>query len=187
MAVPRLGWPYDLLTLEEWDNLDPIEGGHVECVEGVLVVAPRPFLLHQLIRGQLVVELKSQLPDDVFPIAEVAVLLTEVPLTVRTPDVVVLPVPVLEATSSQLKGGDVRLAVEVVSTGSRGTDTVMKHHEYAEAGIAEYWILDGDPLTLTAYALDESTYRLDGTYQGVAELDACGTTVRLDLDTLSRR
>ena len=185
--VEPLGWPYDLLTLAEWERLDVGEGRHVECVEGVLVVAPSPYPRHQMIAGQLTAELNHQLPRDLAAILDTDVLLNSTPLTVRAPDVVVTPTRVFDANPPHFAARDVLLSVEVVSVGSRRTDRVMKLNEYAEAGIPTYWILEGDPLTLTVYALDKGTYRLVGTYQGSAEPDACGTTVRLDLDALTRR
>ena len=82
---------------------------------------------------------------------------------------------------------EIRLAVKVISPGSSRKDRVTKASEYAEAGIAEYWILDGDPLTLTAYALESGSYRLVGEFQALAELTACGTPGRVGLEALARR
>ena len=64
---------------------------------------------------------------------------------------------------------------------------MVKLGEYARAGIGEYWILEGDPLTLTAYALEAGRYRPVATVTGAAELTACGAPVRIDLDRLTRR
>ena len=179
-----LGWPYDLLTLEEWNRLEPHEEHRTECVEGALVLAPRPHYRHQIISTELVTQLKAQLPADLVAIPDVDILLTEVPLTMRAPDLVVVPLSVIQARPDQLTARDVRLVVEIVSPGSRRMDRVMKRDEYAEAGIAEYWLLDGEPLTLTAYALDGSSYRLTGEFAGLSELEACGEPIRLDIGAL---
>jgi Uma2 family endonuclease len=64
---------------------------------------------------------------------------------------------------------DVVLVVEIVSPGSRRMDHVMKLHEYAKAGIENYWIVDPDAPAherFLAYRLDDDIYRqatvLDG-------------------------
>ena len=185
--VDTVNWPHDLLTLDDWERLDLDEGHRVECAEGVLVVAPKPALRHQMVTVQLVTELNRQLPESLTAVPDVDVLLTMVPLTVRAPDVVVVPTRVFAADPPRLTADAVRLIVEVVSSGSRRTDQVTKLSEYADAGIAEYWILDGDPLTLSAYSLESGSYRLVGEFRGIADLAACGTPVRVDLDALARR
>jgi Uma2 family endonuclease len=186
--VAAIGWPYDLLTLDEWESLDIGEGHHVECVEGVLIVAPRPHARHQKTVTQLAAALDTQLPLDLTTVVEVEVLLTAEPLTVRVPDLIVTGTTAYEANPARFEADEVLLVVEVVSPGSRRTDQVMKMNEYAEAGIAEYWILDGDPLALSAYALQaDGGYRLTGDFRGQTSLTACGTPISLDLEALTRR
>lgn len=52
--------------------------------------------------------------------------------------------------------GDVLVAVEVISPGSRRIDRVVKPAEYAELGISHYWTIDLDaPATFTAHPLVE--------------------------------
>lgn len=50
-----------------------------------------------------------------------------------------------------IRAKDVLLVIEIVSPSSRRTDTVIKHGEYADAGIPHYWIVDlTEPMSLTA-------------------------------------
>lgn len=44
------------------------------------------------------------------------------------------------------------LVVEVLSHTTRSEDTVRKSHEYAVAGIAQYWVVDREHATLAVYA-----------------------------------
>ena len=44
--VAAIGWPHDLLTLDEWETLDIGEDHYVEGVEGVLIAAPRSHFRH---------------------------------------------------------------------------------------------------------------------------------------------
>ena len=50
----------------------------------------------------------------------------------------------------------VRLVVEVLSPSTRRHDLIAKRHDYAMAGIPQYWILDQDEETLTVLRLDET-------------------------------
>lgn len=51
------------------------------------------------------------------------------------------------------------LVVEIVSPSSKATDEVVKRHEYAQAGIPQYWVVDRDPAqTVTMYELGPEAY-----------------------------
>ena len=66
-------------------------------------------------------------------------------------------------------GGPPDIVVEVLSS-DRNRDLVRKRQLYEQAGIPEYWILDGDADTLTALELAD-----DGTYRERAVLTAADT------------
>lgn len=170
-AVP---WPDHLLSLDEWDALPEDTTHRYELAEGALQVSPRPALKHQMAITELAYHLRVQLPDDLRPVTEAEVLLFGPnPATVRIPDVLVVPRHLAESDATRCDSADVVLAVEVISPGSARMDRVTKHFEYAEAGIAYYWIVDLDkPATITAYQL------IDGDYELLAE-----ATDRLLLDS----
>jgi len=76
---------------------------------------------------------------------------------------------VFERRPTRVAAADVVLVVEIVSPGSRGTDHVMKPHEYAKAGIANYWIVDPDAPAderFLAYRLEARTYRRVAALEG---------------------
>ena len=75
----------------------------------------------------------------------------------RDPDVVYLSPERLKNLHGQPDGAD--LVIEVVSEGNenRQRDLVTKRAEYAEAGIAEYWIVDPETRSITVLTLDQST------------------------------
>lgn len=56
--------------------------------------------------------------------------------------------------------------IEVVSEGQeqRDRDLVTKRKEYAEAGIAEYWIVDPEQQQITVLALSRKTYKQHGVF-----------------------
>ena len=150
MALPI---PRELMTLDEWDALPEDNSAHYELQEGVLVVSPKPAKRHQLAVARLASQMEHQLPVewDVVPDFEVVVQ-ADGPATVRAPDLVMVRA---DAAENRVVAGDVLLAVEIISPGSRKIDTHMKHFEYAEAGIPHYWVVDLDPPapSITVYGL----------------------------------
>lgn len=181
-------WPQRLLTLDDWAALPETNERHIEVVEGVLVVSPRPMMLHQRVVRLLANQLDQQLPKKYDAVLEAEMVVTEVPLTVRIPDVMVVETALVDANPARCDASDVRLAVEVLSPGTKRTDRVTKFSEYAEAGIEHYWIVDLDaPISLHAYRLIEGDYEDFGEQAGVAELDFDGTLLSLDLNALTQR
>ncbi|RSD25843.1 Uma2 family endonuclease [Amycolatopsis eburnea] len=67
-------WPRDVLSLEDWASLPEISEHHVEVVQGVLVVAPRPNGSHQRAATRLAYLIGEWLPDDYFALHAVEVL-----------------------------------------------------------------------------------------------------------------
>ena len=129
-----------------------------ELQEGILVMAPSLITDHQRCLRRLLRELEDQVPDGLEPIPDVDIDLHLVrpsqPGFVRRPDLVVVTCAAIERVRRErglLRASDVVLAVEIISPGSRRMDTVVKHGEYADAGIRHYWVvdLDGD-ISLTA-------------------------------------
>lgn len=168
--------PPGLLTLEQWDALELDPTRRWELSEGTLTMSPRPQLWHQRISKRLTRLLDDHLPDGLEALPEIEVIThAAFPPSVRDPDIVVVPDRVFEDRPARVAATDVVLVVEIVSPGSRGTDHVMKLHEYAAAGIAHYWIVDPDAPADDRFL----AYRLDGDiYRRVRALDA--GRVRLD-------
>ena len=150
MALPI---PRELMTLDEWDALPEDNSAHYELQEGVLVVSPKPARKHQRALVRLASQMERQLPPDweVLPDFEVVVQ-AEGPATVRAPDLVMVPT---EGPDKRVPASEVLLAVEIISPGSRKIDIHMKPFEYADAGIAHYWVVDLDPPapSITVYGL----------------------------------
>ena len=165
-------WPDHLLSLDEWAALPEDNTHHYELVEGVLIVSPRPAMAHRRALYKLVRQLEDQLPGDLVAVAEVEVVLAaQWPATVRSPDLVVVSTALADTDPVRCQAADVLLVVEVLSPGSRKTDHVMKMHDYAEAGIPSYWILDIDkPVTLTAHLLVDGYYEIVGQSEGELSL-----------------
>jgi Uma2 family endonuclease len=179
-------YPDHLLSLDEWDALPEDNTHHYELVEGVLAVSPRPVSDHQRALGELFVQMRAQLLPDLVPLFEVELVLTsDGPATVRSPDLLVVPVAAAEDNPARYHAQDALLAVEIMSPGSRKIDRVAKLFDYADAGIPSYWIIDIEPpTTMTAYRLVDGEYELVGEGSGVLELSA-PAPLEIDVDALT--
>jgi Uma2 family endonuclease len=155
--------PRGLLDLQQWDALELDPTRRWELSEGTLIMSPRPKLGHQRVSKRLTRLLDDHLPDGLEALPEIEVITSAAfPPSVRDPDIVVVRDRVFEQRPARVSAADVVLVVEVVSPGSRRTDHVMKMHEYAEAGIDNYWIIDPDAPPgdrFLAYRLDGDIYR----------------------------
>lgn len=179
-------YPDHLLTLEEWVALPESEQHLLEVCEGVLVAVPRPGVAHDHAEMTLAMQLDGQLPDALCVLGGVEVLVSEKPLTVRSPDVIVVPRALVDADPDRAPVSEVLLVVEVTVDGSARTDRVTKFSEYAEAGVPQYWIVDLDgPPVVAVFTLDQGWYRFDGEHTGVAALKAVGHDVTVTLPDLA--
>lgn len=181
-----------LLTVAEYAELGETESGYTELQEGHLLMSPSPSTAHNVACGELFVQLRAQLPENLIAIQDIDVDLELVPRSrpgfSRRPDLVVIDRVALARTTSEramLRASEVRLVVEIVSPGSHRMDNVIKHGEYADAGIPHYWILDLEPPTsLHVWHLaDEYGYQDSGTFTGRVNL-ADPFPVGLDLTRL---
>lgn len=183
--------PAHLLTADEFAALPEDTGARYELQEGNIVMSPRPQPDHQLCIRRLSARLAEQLPDGFEVLPEVDVDLGLVaprrPGFVRAPDLVVVTCEALlrvRADGGLIRASEVRLVIEIVSPGSGRTDTVIKHGEYADAGIGHYWIVGiEDRVTLTACHLAGEFGYVDQTMTGVVRLEEPFPT-RLDLDAV---
>ena len=186
--------PDHLLSLAEWDALSEDVARHAELVEGVVLMAPRPAALHQRAVLRLAVVVEAHLPSDASALPDVSVLMSD-GLTVRAPDLIVVPSDLAAANPVRFDGSDVELAVEIVSPGTRRTDHVMKLAECAAAQIPHYWVLDLDPVvSITVHSAprpDGTGYAETGTFtadQGTVTIGGPRETrISLSLDGLTRR
>lgn len=154
----------------EWSEFEYLaleSSRFVELSDGCLEFLPMPLPFHQLIVKFLLNLL------DAFVTAHAAGLVLFAPSPVRLwpgkycePDIYYLKPGRLGDPRKQAEGAD--LAIEVVSEGeeSRDRDIRIKRGEYAQAGIAEYWIVDPERSQITVLTLDagRKVYREHGVF-----------------------
>jgi Uma2 family endonuclease len=159
-----------LLTVAEYLAIGEVEHGYSELVEGRLVMSPSPSPLHNLASWEICLALRRQLPADLLTVQDVDVDLelaeADAPGFVRRPDIVVVHRDVprrIQREGGMIRASDVLVVVELVSPSSRRTDHVIKRGEYADAGIAHYWIVDlAEPVSLLACHLAGEFGYVDG-------------------------
>lgn len=158
--MSSMPWPDHLLTLDEWDALPEDTSRRFELVEGVLQMSPKPTSPHQVALMMLAMQLDAAIRSHWWiPVADVDVVLVEsFPPIVRAPDISIVPLDLARTGPKRYQANEVRLAVEIISVGSRRTDRIAKLGEYAEAGIPDYWILDLDSLALDTFRLTDAAY-----------------------------
>ena len=156
-------------TWSEDEYLD-LPGNHlIEFNEGYLEVLPIPTPYHQMIAFHL----HRTLHDYVKAHQLGAVFSAPLPVRVgpakyREPDVVFVSTSQLPAdlrTVKQLDRAD--LVVEVVCEGTenRTRDFVEKRAIYAQAGIAEYWIVESNSVEVSVLVLKNGQYEIDAVYR----------------------
>lgn len=180
------------LSADEFAALPEDSGAHYELQEGAVVMSPRPLPDHQRCVRELGSVLSARCPDEFEVLPEVDVDLELVPPGrpgfVRAPDLVVARRSArlrVRAEGGMIRASEVLLVVEVLSPGTRRTDTVVKHGEYADAEIPDYWMLDlEDGVALTAaHRAGEFGYADAAPVRGRLSVDR-PFSVGLDLDAL---
>jgi Uma2 family endonuclease len=155
---PLQGW-----TVRDLDRL-PDDGQRYELIDGVVVVAPSPTLLHQHVTSQLEWLLSDAAPPGLVVGQAVGIVLAEDECPI--PDIVVLRAPA-DYRRNRFPAAQAVLAVEVVSPSTRSTDRFRKPGQYALGGIPFYWRVETEPIQVIAYRLGDH-----GQYAEYARADA---------------
>ena len=163
------GWPYPSQgqwSEEEYLALQNGTRRQVELTDGQIEVLPLPKPFHQRIAQYLFRFLEAC----VIAAGSGEVFLAPLPIRLwagkyRDPDVSYFKPGRIANPHRQPEGAD--LAIEVVSDEKedRHRDLVTKRKEYAEAGIAEYWIVDPQTETISVLVLDGGEYRVHGEFR----------------------
>ncbi|GAA3997546.1 Uma2 family endonuclease [Allokutzneria multivorans] len=167
-SAVQLG-PY---TLDDWLNLEPVEGYRVELVDGHYVMSPAPAMLHNYVAD----ELRVVLQNAVKWLGLVAV----TGINVRVGDRGYIPdVAVCGLTDSVVTPAEeILLAVEVMSPSTVRADRLEKPAAYAAAGIPRYWRVEFSTArtpTIFCYELDGGSYRQVAFADGTATAEVSVT------------
>jgi Uma2 family endonuclease len=161
-------------TEEEYFAL-PETNHIIELSEGRLVMPDLPKDSHQFAVGELFVAIRSFVRENKMGQVRVAPLRVRLCTgKIREPDVVFMSADHADRIGEDYWGVP-DLVVEVISprtehsSGTEKTDRKDKFHEYATAGVAEYWLVDTVERTIEVYGLRDGSYHLLGKW-GVGEV-----------------
>lgn len=158
-------WIPEQITAEEYEALPEDFCATIEVIDGHIVKCESPSRAHNRVGRRLATTLEQhRKPEPCLMVeTDVDVRLSDIPLSLRRPDVVVYRcIP----DNTRLYSADTLLVVEIVSPDSSfRTDTVEKKADYAAAGIPVYLIVflmeAGDAVELIEeYRLVEGRYHL---------------------------
>ncbi len=147
------------MTLSEYRDLDEMDGGVCELIDGEFCQTPPATPEHQLLIDFLVrminnwVRAVEPMPGLAF--TTVGLALND--LYAPTPDIVYVRSENLNLIRGGMVEGAPDLVVEALSS-DRSRDLVMKRAVYSAAGIPEYWILDPVNDTITVLRLSGPEY-----------------------------
>ena len=138
MSMPANAW-----TLEELHRL-PDDGNKYELIRGELFVTPPPSVDHEEVLARLSAGLtayveKHRLGRVYHPRAVIRFEGSE-----AEPDLMVRALPTGRHGNAWEKLPPPLLVVELLSPFTRRRDLLAKREYYLDAGVGEYWVLDGE-------------------------------------------
>jgi len=148
--APHLKWTYEDLLLF------PDDGKRHELIDGEHIMSPSPFTKHQRISRNLSVVfcnfLKKYKLGEIFA-APMDVVLSDI--DVVEPDLLFIASEHASIITEKHIMGVPDLVVEIISTGSRKTDEIIKRRLYEQFGVKEYWIIDPELESVKVYRMQE--------------------------------
>lgn len=112
------------------------EGYRYEIFDGSLLVSPPPPLPH--VRATTILDRAA--PAHLYVSTAGGGVSIKAGASYLVPDIAVVQCSAIDRGGPYLLSPDVLLAVEVMSPSNPKNDPVLKRHEYAVAGIPQYWL-----------------------------------------------
>ena len=158
---PRSGMQLTVAEFMDLDLPDPEDKRKLELDDGKLYIMPRPRIAHQRTQGRLLHHFyifEDSFEEPPFEVhADVIVALPSELPRLFAPDLTVILRENEAVVSDRMIEGAPDIVVEILSS-DRRRDLVRKRRVYAEAGIAEYWIVDELNRTVTPLELSGHEY-----------------------------
>src|SRR5689334_20425631 len=143
-----------LLTIADWDAMPYGDGNRDEIIEGELFVSCSPGLTHERVLFKLILLIGNFLETNPIgeAVANTGVILSDISGVI--PDLVVFLNEQRDTiiTNDRLTGPPA-LVIETLSPGAANIrrDRVTKLQLYSNHGVAEYWIVDPQNMSLEKY------------------------------------
>jgi len=134
--------PLPKMTYEEF--LTWYDGSHAEWVDGEVILMSPVSTQHRLLVSFLAALIQHWVEAGQLGLVLTAPLQMKLSLrpSGREPDVLFIARQRLDLLKKNYLDGSADMAIEVISPDSRSRDRQDKYHEYQEAGVREYWVLD---------------------------------------------
>ncbi len=147
-------------TYQDYQNL-PDDDFRYQLIEGELVMAPAPKIVHQMVKREIEFNLNNFIKDK--KIGE----LLDAPCDVYfdehnvfQPDILFISKEKLDIiTEDNIKGAP-DLIVEILSPSSAYYDLIVKKEIYEKSGVKEYWIVDPMRQWIEIHILEQRKFKL---------------------------
>lgn len=140
-----------LISAEEFMEIQTPDTVRLELDEGILVVSPHNVFEHQYAAQQLLLILYEWAKRNAAGIVVQAMDMRLADRTVRAADFVFISNQQRDILKRRRIVGGPHLVVEVLSESTAALDRGRKMQQYAEAGVAHYWLIDPLQRTLELY------------------------------------
>jgi len=174
MGMPAFA-PGPVTTIEALLAL-PYDGARHELLDGVHVVTPAPYFVHQVALARLYDALHPALTDDRLYLLWSPADIHLGPRTLVQPDLFIMQRPETGLRTAWRDVPTPRLIAEVLSPSTAARDRGAKRRLYLAAGVEEYWIVDIDAQLIERWKQgDEKPEMLDSELQWSLGDGASGT------------
>lgn len=169
--TPALQSQPETITLEQYETLP--ENRRVEVFDGVIYDMASPSQIHQTLSMELsnilYNYLKSKKGDCQVFTAPFDVKLSDKPLTIVQPDIVII------CDRDKLDGkrcnGAPDFIIEIVSPATSSDDYIRKLYYYKNAGVREYWIVDQRRKTVTVNYFQDDIVSVQYSFDSVIKVN----------------
>ena len=171
VQMPALQKRSDLINLEQYENLP--EDSQIEVFDGIIYNMASPSEVHQTISMELSTTINNYIRNKkggcrIFH-APFDVVLSEAPLTVVQPDLMVV------CDRDKLDGrrcnGAPDFVIEIVSPGNPADDYIRKLYYYKNAGVREYWIVDPRRNTVTVNYFEKNLLNIQYSFDSIIKVN----------------
>ncbi|MEP7233044.1 MAG: Uma2 family endonuclease [Ginsengibacter sp.] len=143
--------------LEVWETLP--EGTLCQIINNKLVMSPAPVIIHQQILNEINIEISLYLRKN--PLGKIIIAPVDVYFSEKNifqPDILFIKNENLDKIKSKKLAGSPDLVIEILSPSTSQLDYEEKKIIYERYGVQEYFIVDPNSKSVTAYFLMDGEY-----------------------------
>ena len=173
------------LTVRDYMSM-PDDGRRFELIDGELIFLPTPYVIHQMIIGELIRVLGAF--EDSRDIGRVYISPLDVVLSehdVLQPDVFFISKKRLHIVGELNIQGAPDLVIEVLSPDTEERDRGIKRDLYLRFGVREYWIIDPANITCEVLRAGDTEFEIVRVYvEGTTATSNVLEGIQVEVDRL---